>query len=413
MSEEYPLQSSVNIGTIGHVDHGKTTLVKALTGVWTDRYSEEIKRGISIKLGYAEAILRKCPNCPEPEAYTVSKKCPHCGSETEILRRVSFVDAPGHEILLATMISGAALMDGAILVIAANEECPQPQTREHFEAALIAGVDKMIIVQNKVELVPKEKAIENYEQIKNFIKGSGLENSPIIPMSAIFGANLDVLIKAIEEFIPTPERDPKKPARMYIARSFDVNKPGTPVKDLVGGVVGGSIVQGVIRVGDEVEIKPGIRASKDAPHEPLFTEVVSLKTGLGNELEVAKPGGLIGVGTKLDPYLTKADRLVGQLLGKPGTLPDTLYELDMEVHLLERVVEKITSGEERKIYRGDKLLVNVGTATTIGLVRNIKKDEVDMKLSIPVCAEIGSKAAISKKIKGRWRLIGYGIIKSG
>ena len=91
------VQSDVNIGLVGHVDHGKTTLTKALSGVWTDTHSEETKRGISIRLGYADIEFKKCPKCDEPECYTTSDKCEICGSETELIRKVSFVDAPGHE----------------------------------------------------------------------------------------------------------------------------------------------------------------------------------------------------------------------------------------------------------------------------------------------------------------------------
>ncbi|MCK5721180.1 MAG: translation initiation factor IF-2 subunit gamma, partial [Gammaproteobacteria bacterium] len=107
---------------VGHVDHGKTTLVSALSGIWTDTHSEEMKRGISIRLGYADTTFMKCPDCPAPQCYTVAKKCEHCGAKTEDSRTISFVDAPGHETLMATMLSGAAIMDGAVLVIAANEK---------------------------------------------------------------------------------------------------------------------------------------------------------------------------------------------------------------------------------------------------------------------------------------------------
>ena len=122
----------VNIGMIGHVDHGKTTLTKVISGEWTDRHSEEIKRGISIKLGYADASFYKCPDCEGAGCFTTKKKCPCCGKKTEFLRTASFVDAPGHETLMATMLSGAAIMNGAILLVAANEKCPQPQTKQHL-----------------------------------------------------------------------------------------------------------------------------------------------------------------------------------------------------------------------------------------------------------------------------------------
>ncbi|MCX8169568.1 MAG: GTP-binding protein, partial [Candidatus Methanomethyliaceae archaeon] len=107
-------QPECNIGLTGHVDHGKTTLVAALSGVWAARHSEELKRGITIKLGCADTTFRKCPECPPPECFTTKEICPIHNIPTIFLRKISFVDAPGHESLMATMLSGAALMDGAI-----------------------------------------------------------------------------------------------------------------------------------------------------------------------------------------------------------------------------------------------------------------------------------------------------------
>src|SRR5207247_2647017 len=122
-----PGQPEVNIGVVGHVDHGKSTLTERLTGERTDRHSEEIKRGISIRLGYADMAIYKCPKDSEPAAYQNTEICKTHNVKGELQRIVSFVDSPGHETLMATMLSGAAIMDGALLVIAANEECPQPQ----------------------------------------------------------------------------------------------------------------------------------------------------------------------------------------------------------------------------------------------------------------------------------------------
>ncbi len=397
----------INIGMIGHVDHGKTTLTKTLSGIWTDRHSEEIKRGISIRLGYADAVFRKCPKCKEPQSYTISEKCKYCGSKTKPLKMVSFVDAPGHETLMATMLSGAALMDGAILVIAANEPCPQPQTKEHLMALDIIGVRNIVIVQNKIDLVDKDRVLENYKEIKEFIKGTIAEGSPIIPVSAQHGANIDVLIQEILRRIPTPKRDPKKPARMYVARSFDVNKPGTLPEELKGGVLGGSLIQGTLKVGDEIEIKPGIKS--DGEYVPLRTEITSLVHG-GKKVKKVTPGGLVGIGTKLDPSYTKSDGLSGSLVGIPGTLPPTLYEFLFEVHLLQRVVGTKEELEVEKIKTGEPLMLNVGTATTVGVVKSARENEAEVRLKIPVCAEKGARIAISRRIGARWRLIGYGIL---
>lgn len=405
-------QPEVNIGMVGHVDHGKTTLTQALTGKWTDEHSEELKRGISIKLGYADAVFYKCPECPEPLCYSTKPVCPHCGMDTEMLRKVSFVDAPGHETLMAVVISGAAIMDGALLLIAANESCPQPQTEEHLMALDIVGAKKIVIVQNKIDLVSKEKAEKNYEEILDFIEGTCAENSPVIPISAHHEVNLDTLIMAIEEYIPTPERDVTKHPIMYTARSFDVNKPGTKPKDLKGGVIGGSLKQGKLKVGDRIEVRPGIRVEEHGKvkYEPIFTEISSIVTG-GEMVEEAYPGGLLGLGTYLDPSLTKADALAGKVVGIEGHLPEIFYEMGMEIHLLDRVIGEKEKKKMDEIKPNEALMLTVGTATTVGIVKNIKKEYIEVSLKRPVCAEEGQRIAISRNVMGRWRLVGYGEIK--
>ncbi|HDI74752.1 MAG TPA: translation initiation factor IF-2 subunit gamma, partial [Thermoprotei archaeon] len=378
---------------------------------------EELKRGITLKLGYADTAILKCPKCPPPQCYTsiaLSPKgvCKYCNTSLEFLRRISFVDVPGHEMLMATMIAGSTLMDGVVFVIDASEPCPQPQTKEHFAALTIMGIKNIVIVQNKIDIVSKEKVIENYNQILKFIEGTWAEGAPIIPVSALHKVNVDAVIEALEECIPTPKRDPTLPPRMLVARSFDVNKPGTKPEELKGGVLGGTIIQGKFRIGDEIEIRPGVRVLErgKARYEPLFTEIVSLKSG-EIELDEAMPGGLIGVGTLLDPSLTKADALIGSVAGKPGTLPPVWISLELDVHLLERVVGLAQEKKVEKIKVKEPLMLNAGTATTLGIVTSVSEDLVSLILRKPICAEKGSRVAISRQVYGRWRLVGYGIIK--
>lgn len=407
------VQSEINIGLVGHVDHGKTTLTKALSGIWTDTHSEEAKRGISIRLGYADITFRTCPECPAPQCYTTKETCEHCGSKTEILRKVSFVDSPGHETLMATMLSGAAIMDGAILVIGANEPCPQPQTKEHLMALDVIGVKNVIVVQNKVDTVPKEKAIENYYEIKEFIKGTCADGVPIIPISAQQGANIDVLIETIQKNMKTPRRSLRKNPKLYVARSFDINKPGTHPKKINGGIIGGSLIQGKLKLGDEIEIKPGIQVKNKGKTE--WKSLTSTITGLeaaNNFVDEVGPGGLIGVALLLDPSLTKSDSLSGSIAGKPGTLPPTIQEFTMETHLLDRVVGTKNETDVEPIHSSENLMINIGTTTTVGLVSSARGDEVDVKLRLPVCAEDGQRVALSRRVGARWRLIGYGIIKA-
>jgi translation initiation factor 2 subunit 3 len=404
-------QPEINIGMVGHVDHGKTTLTKALSGEWTDRHSEEIKRGISIKLGYADTAFYKCPKCVAPECFSTKQKCPVCGEKTDFLRAVSFVDSPGHETLMATMLSGAAMMDGALLLIAANEKCPQPQTKEHLMALRIAGVENVVVVQNKIDIVSEDRLIENYEEIKEFIKDSFPTEVPIIPVSAHHDANLDVLIEALEKTLPTPEVDTSKPPRMFIARSFDINTPGGRPKDIKGGVIGGSLMQGKLKIGDKLEIAPGreIEEKGKIRLENISTEVGSLFTG-GKSHKQVSPGGLVGIGTLLDPMITKSDALTGKVMGAPGTLPNIWHSFTMKVHLLDFVVGTAEDIKVEDIKTREPLMLRIGTATTVGMVTSARGEEVDASLKIPVCAEEGQRVAISRRISGKWRLIGYGTI---
>jgi translation initiation factor 2 subunit 3 len=406
------LQPVVNIGIVGHVDHGKTTLVKALSGYWTDRHSEEIKRGISIRLGYADIMLMKCPICPEPDCFTTKKECEKCGAKTELIRAISFVDSPGHETLMATMLSGAALMDGALLVIGANENCPQPQTKEHLMALNILGIKNIIIIQNKIDIVTREKVIENYNQIKAFVKGTVAENAPIIPVSAQQNANLDLIVQSIEKHIPTRGHELDKSPFMFVARSFDINKPGTNIEKLRGGAIGGSLNCGVFHLGDEIEMRPGRKVESGGTSKwvPIRTVITSIHAGT-EELNEAKPGGLIGVGTKLDPSITKSDALVGQVAGHPGKLPPTIEGFVMETKLLERVVGVNDESAVEPIRSNEPLMLNIGTATTIGIVTSARQMDAQVKLKRPICADKGSHIAISRRVGARWRLIGSGVLK--
>jgi translation initiation factor 2 subunit 3 len=406
-------QPEVNIGLIGHVDHGKTTLTKALSGKWTDEHSEEIKRGISIKLGYADTTFYRGKDPEGNDLYTTKPDDPRLAGEAGKLRRVSFVDAPGHETLMATMLSGAALMDGALLLVAANERCPQPQTKEHLMALQIAGAKNIVIVQNKIDLVDERRALENYNEIKAFVKGTVAERAPIIPISAHHDVNISALIEAIEATIPTPQHDPKADPLLLVARSFDINKPGTRPDKLRGGVMGGSLARGTLQVGDEIEITPGLRIEKEgAPstYVPLRSRIVSLHCG-SQAVERAGPGGLIAVGTELDPSVTKADNLVGRVLGLPGKLPSSLDRVTMQVTLLERVVGAEDEAAVEPIKIKEPLMLNVGTATTVGLVLKSANQLVEAALKLPVAAQPGDRIAISRRVGGRWRLIGYGILK--
>jgi len=318
------------------------------------------------------------------------------------------------------MLNGAAVMDAALLLIAANEPCPQPQTSEHLAAVDLMKLKHIIILQNKVDLVKESVAEEQYRSIVNFVRGTPAEGAPIIPISGQLKYNIDVVCEYIATKIPVPIRNFTVPPRMIVIRSFDVNKPGSEVSDLRGGVAGGSILCGVLKIGDEIEVRPGI-VSKDNETgkikcRPIFSKVVSLFAEI-NDLKFAVPGGLIGVGTKIDPMLCRADRLVGQVLGSVGKLPAIFNELEIHFFLLGRLLgvksDDKTQTRVQKLSKGELIMVNIGSTCTGGSVFAVKSDLAKILLNSPACTEIGEKIALSRRVENHWRLIGWGKINRG
>ncbi|CAK7274141.1 eukaryotic translation initiation factor 2 subunit gamma [Sporothrix epigloea] len=423
-------QATVNIGTIGHVAHGKSTVVKAISGVQTIRFKNELIRNITIKLGYANAKIYKCdsPECPRPTCYRsyksdkeVDPPCERegCTGTYRLLRHVSFVDCPGHDILMSTMLSGAAVMDAALLLIAGNETCPQPQTSEHLAAIQIMKLDKVIILQNKVDLMREETAQQHHESILKFIRGTVAAKSPIVPISAQLKINIDAVLDNLVNNIPVPPRDFSMDPQMIVIRSFDVNKPGSEVDDLKGGVAGGSILHGVLKLGDEIEIRPGLVTRDEAGNlncTPIFSRIVSLNSE-SNDLKYAVPGGLIGVGTHIDPTLCRADRLVGFVLGLKGRLPDIYSEIEVNFYLLRRLLGVRTADGKQakveKLSKNEAIMVNIGSTSTGAKVAAIKNDAAKLVLTSPTCTNIGEKVALSRRIDKHWRLIGWATITAG
>lgn len=390
---------SLNVGLVGHywrislvtkyIDHGKTTLVYNLTGKWTDTHSEELRRGITIKLGYADMIIKN--------------------KQGKVIRYVSFVDAPGHEMLMATMLSGAAMIDAAILVIAANEGI-KPQTREHLMALQAKNVKNVIIVQNKIDLVSKEQAVKNYKEIKDFVKGTIAENSFIIPISAQQGVNVEKVSEALAE-IKIPTRDIKSEPVFVVARSFDINRPGASIQELKGGVLGGALLRGNLKEGEEIEIKPGITIKKENQiiYETIRTEILGIFKGR-YKVEKATPGGSLAIETSLDPLITKSDSLSGCVFGLSGKLPEISDRVKIKFNLFKEVYGLGGHEKVENIKTQELLLLSANTSITIGTVIKLTGQEAELNLRIPIVPFKGNNVGIARNIEGHWRLIGWGEI---
>ena len=391
MTKELP---ELNVGVVGHIDHGKTTLLSQLTGKFTDTHSEELKRGITIKLGYADITIHK-----DGETFNTKKGNP--------IRYVSFIDAPGHEMLMATMLSGASTMDAAILVIAANEGI-KPQTREHFMALQAKKIKNIIIVQNKIDLVSKEQALKSYKEIKEFVKGTLAETCPIIPVSAQQSVNIDKIFEELCK-IEIPKRDETSNPIFLVARSFDINRPGSEIDKLKGGVFGGILKKGILKVGDEIEIKPGltIKKANQITYQSLTTKILSLYKG-NKSMNQVSPGASISIETNLDPFMTKTDALTGCLVSKKDVLPKIVSSIKLKSEFFKEVfgIEEHQKIEVPK--KNEILMLNINTTTTVGKVSKASENEIELDLTIPVVALKHDNVGIARNFNNHWRLIGWG-----
>jgi len=295
------------------------------------------------------------------------------------------------------------------LVIAANEGI-KPQTREHFAALQAKNINNVIIVQNKIDLVDKEQAKKNYEEIKKFVKGTSNENAPIIPISAQQGINIEFLLEEINK-IKIEKKDSNSKPIFLVARSFDINKPGTEINNLNGGVLGGILKKGKLKVGDKIEIKPGLSYKKhnQIEYETLRTKIISLHKGEESINEV-HPGPSISIETELDPFLTKTDSLKGCLISEENFLPDAKYGIRIQYELFKELFGEEGHKKIEDLKTADKLMISVNTTITVGNIEKLSENNMELELSIPLVCLEGDNVGIAKNINGHWRLIGHGKI---
>lgn len=422
-------QATLNIITLGHVAHGKSTLVRDITGVRTQKHKSELERNITIFLGYANAKIWQCPETGllvATPSHAKPPTNPKNGKTMRLRKHISFTDCPGHETLMSTMISGTHNIDIMFLLVAGNDQViPQPQTYEHLLAisAIKEKLDNLIILQNKLDLIDREAALANLQKIQEFIKCSPAEDAPIIPISAQMKTNMEPIYEYLIKEVPATFKkadDYNKPARLTIIRSFNVNKPSAKLQEIKGGVVGGSLTVGNLQIGDFVEIRPGITGKNQAGElvcRPLISKVQSLFSER-NSLEVAISGGLIGIGLNIDPGLTKNNRVVGQVLGHIGTLPGIYQGMTIKY----RRINRLSKAKDKIPKKGERVKVCVHATETMATVTELissskgksskgkskddKKKLVVLKLDSPVCFDDSDHITILRQVENRWRLDG-------
>jgi len=376
------LQPQINIGMIGHVSDGKSTLVKALTGQSTQRYSQEKQANLTIKLGYANCKIIRCLMCPEPECFgstssdTMEYRCKKCNSPAELVNHVSFVDCPGHHSFMQTMLSGTSVMDYTILVESlGNKQIPAPQTIRHLNCIENTSIENCMVILNKIDLVNKEKTLIAINDIKEFIKTYKATHNPIIPISASLNINLDIVCLILAGL--KPKQNINTNFRLNIIRSFNINKPGTTINELKGGVIGGSIQSGKLSLGDDVYIYPGIIYENDDNFKPIKSKILSINSDT-NKLETSTSGGLIGIMLDIDPGLTGNDKLVGNVIVKEDCagyvtkcitidlkIDESLYNDNIFINISSQIIKVQSINNNIVLYLENLIYVELNDNLTI------------------------------------------------
>ena len=425
-------KGQIIVGLIGHVAHGKSSIIKMLTGKSTMTFREERLANATIKLGYADAcIYRSIQSVRGRRRFYMTGGSvpvrgpahPDTGEACEFVRKVSFIDCPGHDKYTTTMAVGTTVMDAAIIVVAANEDFPQAQTLEHYKILKERKIrsENIIVVHNKIDLVGPQALVH----LNGIRKLFGQEAS-VIPCCAVQGTNKEALISSVVS-LPEPVCNVSLeiPPVFRVIRSFDINKkrkPGDAGTPATGGVVGGAVLQGVIYRGDEITLFPGLirkRARGDdddeggggeAYYEPVRVRITRL-TSEGRDVDIARPGALVGMETNLPPHLAKGDRLVGQVSGEVGR--------NLDLFVTSLVLANVVSNRDsegrkaKKVKEGDKLLVMAGARQAYATVTKAEKSTLQLTLEAPISVPPLERVSLHRiDSSGTCRIVAWGTVKS-
>jgi len=381
----------VNVGTIGHVDHGKTTLTAAITFVLA-------KKGLSQQVAFDQI-----DKAPEEKARGITISTAHVEYESE-KRHYAHVDCPGHADYVKNMITGAAQMDGAILVVSAPDG-PMPQTREHIILARQVQVPYIVVFLNKVDMMDDEELLELVEmEVRELLSAYEFpgDDIPIIRGSALkalqdpsgpWADKIMELIRAVDDYIPTPERDTAKPFLMPVEDVFSITGRGT--------VATGRVERGTIKVGEEIEIV----GFTEAPRKSVVTGVEMFR----KLMDQAQAGDNIGV---LLRGVDKKDIERGQVLAKPGSIkPHTKFKANVYV------LNKEEGGRHTPFFNGYRPQFYMRTTDVTGVATLpegvemcMPGDNIEMVIELitPVAIEEGSRFAIREG----GRTVGAGVVTS-
>lgn len=392
-------QPIINIGCLGSVSDGKSTLIRTLTGIKTQKHSSEKIRNITIKQGYGNMKIWEDKR---------TTPCDVSYDDIKLINHISFVDNPGHQDYIQTMLASISIMDGAIIVISADQPLEnKPQLLQHLEAAMIGKINKIIICLNKIDLVNKGILMERKNELDQLLENYNLKPFAIIPTSFNKNIGINYLIDAIiklfnpEDYIERTNTD----SLFRISRTFDINKPGTDWDKVIGGVLGGSLISGNLKVGDEIEIRPGIvwKENNKLMYQPITTNITSIRTET-TQLDECIPGGLIGIGTDLDPYYCKNDTLLGNVVIKKTNvnIPNIYTNINMSY--------TVYSNNKWDPKINDIIVLQIGTRVVDAKILKNKNNELNIELNKPVSMPSDQYIIVCKKFNNILKIVGSGYI---
>jgi len=397
----------INICTLGSVADGKSSMVKMLTGEKTQRDSRELKRNITINAGYANLKIWNCEKCNLK--YSSGEQsdefiCPECSNICILNKYISFADCPGHQELIITTMSSISLMKGAIVIVSVENSLKEkPQLKQHLLTAKLAGITKLIICLNKCDLQDKTIVMERYNELNKILKELDIIPLKIIPTSFTNNCGKDELIDSIDQYFNNDENENNNLTNFRITRTFDINKPGTPYDQVSGGCLGGTLMSGKLKVGDIVEVRPGILTKNKNgryDHEPLTTTLLSFETN-NNQIDEINPGGLVSIKTTIDPYYCKGNNMLsGNVLGKPEDLPSVYHDIDINYTSINDVW---------KPKNGDQVFLQIENMCSEARLTKFKNDKYSFQLIKPACISNTSKILVCRK-QPTITIMGYGFI---
>ena len=385
-------QPIINIGCLGSVSDGKSTLIDKLTGIKTQKHSQEKIRNITIKQGYGNMKIWQ----DEFNEYHTTNN-----NNYKLVNHISFIDCPGHNDYIKTLLGATSLMDGVIIVIAVDQPISnKQQLLQHLFITKIHKINKIIICLNKIDLVNKEVVLLRKKELDELLLKYDITGDIIIPTCFNKMIGIKNVINSIMDifnpnnFIKKHNTNPL----FRISRSFDVNKPGTDWFNVIGGVIGGALINGSLNIDDEIEIRPGI-INKNS-WTPIKTKINSIKSDTLN-LDKVVSGGLIALGTNIDPYYCKNDMLCGNVVGLVGLLPLVYTNININTIIIDNDwIPNINN----------LLNLQIGTSSFDGKIISINNNIFNIELFKPVCIEDNDNIIICYKINNILKIVGQALL---